>query len=236
MVSVKYELLSKVSSLMHAVNKKIEGSTEDLSGSSAEGRTKIKAKLKRFFQRRPTMDALVKNGIYKGITLYYVFPRSWCLSITISPFALERMQVREHFRERIVSGVNEKHDYSKKRKYCIFLSDEPAFGSYLTDVCSRQPPMVPQFVKDCVKILERNPENMKADGLYRASGNLSQIQKIRLQVDQNNLDILEQEEDVHVLTGALKLFFRELKQPLIPSEFFEKALKGSSKRNNSQHL
>lgn len=159
--------------------KKIDGSTEDLSGSSAERQTKIKAKLKRFFQRRPTMDALVKNGIYK---------------------------------------------------------DEPAFGSYLKDVCSREPPMVPQFVKDCIKILERSPENMKADGLYRASGNLSQIQKIRLQVDQNNLDILEQEEDVHVLTGALKLFFRELKEPLIPYEFFEKALKGSMSKKKSERI
>lgn len=112
----------------------------------------------------------------------------------------------------------------------VFLStDEPAFGSYLKDVCSRQPPMIPRFVKACIEILESNIDNMKTDGLYRASGNLSQIQKIRLQVDQNNFDILAQEEDVHVLTGALKLFFRELKEPLIPYQFFERALEASSK-------
>ncbi|XP_046592146.1 uncharacterized protein LOC107221394 isoform X1 [Neodiprion lecontei] len=162
-----------------SVFKKIEGSTEDLSGSSAERQTKIKAKLKRFFQRRPTMDSLVKNGIYK---------------------------------------------------------DEPAFGSYLKDVCSREPPMVPRFVKSCIEILESNLENMKADGLYRASGNLSQIQKIRLQVDQNNFDILAQEEDVHVLTGALKLFFRELKEPLIPYEFFERALRASMSKKKSEKI
>ena len=50
-------------------------------------------------------------------------------------------------------------------------------------------------------------------------------------MDQNNLAILELEEDVHVLTGALKLFFRELKKPLIPFECFNKALKASSKYN-----
>ncbi|XP_046743892.1 uncharacterized protein LOC124409951 isoform X2 [Diprion similis] len=158
-----------------SVFKKIDGSTEDLSGSSAERQTKIKAKLKRFFQRRPTMDSLVKN-------------------------------------------------------------DEPAFGSYLKDVCSREPPMVPRFVKSCIEILESNLENMKADGLYRASGNLSQIQKIRLQVDQNNFDILAQEEDVHVLTGALKLFFRELKEPLIPYEFFERALRASMSKKKSEKI
>jgi hypothetical protein len=50
-----------------------------------------------------------------------------------------------------------------------------------------------------------------------------------LQVDQNNLDTLDKEDDVHVLTGALKLFFRELKKPLIPFEHFSKALRASSK-------
>lgn len=51
------------------------------------------------------------------------------------------------------------------------------------------------------------------------------------QVDQNNLSALDQEEDVHVLTGALKLFFRELKEPLIPYTAFSKAIKASSKFN-----
>lgn len=69
---------------------------------------------------------------------------------------------------------------------------------------------------------------MKTDGLYRASGNLSQIQKIRLQVDQDKLNVLGLEEDVHVLTGALKLFFRELKEPLIPSYLFNDALNANN--------
>jgi hypothetical protein len=37
-----------------------------------------------------------------------------------------------------------------------------------------------------------------------------------LQVDHGNTAVLEAVDDVHVLTGALKLFFRELKEPLIP--------------------
>lgn len=109
----------------------------------------------------------------------------------------------------------------------MLTTDEPAFGSYLNDVCPTEYPRVPVFVKTCIEVLESNEDNMKTDGLYRASGNLSQIQKIRLQVDQYNLNVLSQEEDVHVLTGALKLFFRELKEPLIPSSFFKEALNAS---------
>lgn len=36
---------------------------------------------------------------------------------------------------------------------------------------------------------------------------------------------MDQEEDIHVLTGALKLFFRELREPLIPFNFFDKFIK-----------
>lgn len=69
---------------------------------------------------------------------------------------------------------------------CIFLilifSDEPVFGCHLADVCKGESPKVPAFVQRCVAAIERKEENMKTDGLYRASGNLSQVQKIRLQV------------------------------------------------------
>ncbi|XP_044596902.1 uncharacterized protein LOC123273544 isoform X1 [Cotesia glomerata] len=159
--------------------KRLDDSLEDLSGTVAERQTKIKAKLRRFFQRRPPVESLVKNGIYKN---------------------------------------------------------EPAFGSYLKDVCPTEHPRVPLFVKTCIEVLESNEENMKTDGLYRASGNLSQIQKIRLQVDQYNLSVLSQEEDVHVLTGALKLFFRELKEPLIPSSFFKEALNASMLKKTSAKI
>jgi len=41
---------------------------------------------------------------------------------------------------------------------------------------------VPRFVEECIVAIESKDENLKTDGLYRASGNLSQVQKIRLQV------------------------------------------------------
>ncbi|XP_066997217.2 rho GTPase-activating protein 12 isoform X2 [Anabrus simplex] len=102
--------------------------------------------------------------------------------------------------------------------------DEPVFDNHLEKVCPLEHPRIPKFVQLCINAIEGKEENMKTDGLYRASGNLSHVQKIRLEVDQNNLQVLEREEDVHVLTGALKLFFRELKEPLIPFELFTTAL------------
>lgn len=36
-------------------------------------------------------------------------------------------------------------------------------------------------------------------------------------------------EDIHVITGALKLFFRELPEPLVPYELFHDIVKAVSK-------
>ncbi|KAL4149827.1 hypothetical protein QTP88_003683 [Uroleucon formosanum] len=154
------------------------GSMEDLT-SNVERQTKIKARLRKFFHRRPTMESLVKKGIWK---------------------------------------------------------DESAFGCFLEHVVGTDQPRVPAFVQRCVAAIEISEENLKTDGLYRASGNLSQVQKIRLQVDQNNLSIIDQEEDVHVLTGALKLFFRELKEPLIPYHAFRKAISAGTSHSRKDKL
>ncbi|XP_045523414.1 uncharacterized protein LOC123713667 isoform X2 [Pieris brassicae] len=108
--------------------------------------------------------------------------------------------------------------------------DEPVFGRDLDEVCPLTSPRVPEFVKACVKEIESSEENMCTDGLYRASGNLSQVQKIRLEVDQNNFTVIENTTDIHVLTGSLKLFFRELKEPLIPCSMFQRVLDACSLR------
>ncbi|KAG6443026.1 hypothetical protein O3G_MSEX002675 [Manduca sexta] len=106
--------------------------------------------------------------------------------------------------------------------------DEPVFGRNLDEVCPATSPRVPEFVVECVREIESSEENMCTDGLYRASGNLSQVQKIRLEIDQNNLSVIKNNNDIHVLTGSLKLFFRELKEPLIPYAIFDRVLAACS--------
>lgn len=43
------------------------GSMEDLTSTNVERQTKIKARLRKFFHRRPTIESLVKKGIWKSI-------------------------------------------------------------------------------------------------------------------------------------------------------------------------
>uniref|UniRef100_A0A1E1WBD6 Rho-GAP domain-containing protein n=1 Tax=Pectinophora gossypiella TaxID=13191 RepID=A0A1E1WBD6_PECGO len=123
---------------------------------------------------------------------------------------------------------NSKFQIRSKIKRFWNTNKEPVFGRKLEEVCPAASPRVPEFVVACVREIESNEENMCTDGLYRASGNLSQVQKIRLEVDQNNLSVIENSTDIHVLTGSLKLFFRELKEPLIPCSMFDRVLAACS--------
>ncbi|ROK31101.1 Rho GTPase-activating protein 15 [Anabarilius grahami] len=99
------------------------------------------------------------------------------------------------------------------------LIKDQVFGCGLELLCEREKCTVPQFVKKCTEAVERR--GLETDGIYRVSGNLAVIQKLRFAVNHERLDLDDpQWEDIHVITGALKLFFRELPEPLIPYGFF----------------
>ncbi|XP_051569019.1 rho GTPase-activating protein 12-like isoform X2 [Myxocyprinus asiaticus] len=117
------------------------------------------------------------------------------------------------------------------------LIKDQVFGCSLELLYDREKNTVPQFVRKCTEAVERR--GLETDGIYRVSGNLAVIQKLRFAVDheraittdgrylfpeglvQERLDLDDpQWEDIHVITGALKLFFRELPEPLIPYRFF----------------
>ena len=96
------------------------------------------------------------------------------------------------------------------------------FGSTLQDIADSEQSHVPKFVRKCIEAIESDPDNLETTGLYRQAGVHSAVQKIRFEIEQGNYTVLETEESLHVLTGALKLFFRELREPLIPWDVVEK--------------
>ncbi|XP_071250332.1 rho GTPase-activating protein 27-like isoform X1 [Salvelinus alpinus] len=95
------------------------------------------------------------------------------------------------------------------------------FCCHLAALCAQEKTTIPSFVEKCIRAVEKRGLDM--DGLYRVSGNLAVIQKLRFKADHEELDLEDgQWEDIHVITGALKLFFRELPEPLFPFSHFSR--------------
>ncbi|XP_046705654.1 rho GTPase-activating protein 15 isoform X2 [Silurus meridionalis] len=119
------------------------------------------------------------------------------------------------------------------------LIKDQVFGCSLELLCEREKSTVPRFVRNCTETVEK--KGLETDGIYRVSGNLAVIQKLRFAVNHEravstdgrylfpedlvpveHIDLEDpQWEDIHVITGALKLFFRELPEPLVPYGLFQ---------------
>ncbi|XP_067224743.1 rho GTPase-activating protein 12b isoform X6 [Chanodichthys erythropterus] len=119
-----------------------------------------------------------------------------------------------------------------------YIKDQ-VFGCSLTALCQREGTSVPNFVKMCIEHVENT--GLSVDGLYRVSGNLAVIQKLRFAVNHDEKVNLEDSkwEDIHVTTGALKMFFRELPEPLFTYTSFNdfvEAIKPSDYKQRVQSI
>lgn len=139
-------------------------STQGSSGTNDSEQRRVRTKLRRFLQRRPTLQSVKEKG---------------------------------YIRDNV-------------------------FGCHLDTLCHRENTTIPKFVEKCVRTVERR--GLDVDGIYRVSGNLAVIQKLRHKADhEEQLDLEDgQWEEIHVITGALKLFLRELPEPLFPFSCFDK--------------
>lgn len=133
-----------------------------------------------------------------------------------------------------------------------YLQSNLVFGCKIEDQIrmSGEKLQVPEFVWKCVKKLESDPANIAAEGIYRVPGDAAKIQKLRIDIDQvrnethNRLFIpcfmskgswesFEDCDDVHVIAGCLKLFFRELPQPLLSHALHDRLRAAATGRGGS---
>ncbi|CAG5120421.1 unnamed protein product, partial [Candidula unifasciata] len=112
---------------------------------------------------------------------------------------------------------------------------DAVFGSKLHELCEREKVNVPNFVQRCIAAVES--KGVTHDGLYRVSGNLAEIQKLRCAVDTDDAyNLCDEQWDIHVLTGALKLFFRELKEPVFPFNMYDRFVDAIKKETRKDKL
>ncbi|XP_051264480.1 rho GTPase-activating protein 12 isoform X7 [Dicentrarchus labrax] len=106
-----------------------------------------------------------------------------------------------------------------------YIKDQ-VFGCSLSSLCHRENTTVPIFVRMCIDHVEN--DGLCIDGLYRVSGNLAVIQKLRFAVNHDEkVNLADGKwEDIHVTTGALKMYFRELPEPLFTYAFFHDFVSG----------
>ncbi|XP_045716776.1 rho GTPase-activating protein 39 isoform X2 [Phyllostomus hastatus] len=100
------------------------------------------------------------------------------------------------------------------------------FGSALQEVMSMQKERYPERQLPWVQtrlseeVLALNGD--QTEGIFRVPGDIDEVNALKLQVDQ--WKVPTGLEDPHVPASLLKLWYRELEEPLIPHEFYEQCI------------
>uniref|UniRef100_A0A8C0U6F4 Rho GTPase-activating protein 35-like n=2 Tax=Cyanistes caeruleus TaxID=156563 RepID=A0A8C0U6F4_CYACU len=88
------------------------------------------------------------------------------------------------------------------------------FGVPLASVVTPERP-IPVFIERCIQYIEAI--GLSTEGIYRVSGNKSEMESLQRQFDQDHgLDLAEKDFTVNAVAGAMKSFFSELPEPLVP--------------------
>lgn len=103
------------------------------------------------------------------------------------------------------------------------------FGVPLEELVMNTEDMVPDILKQCASVIEQYA--LQSVGIYRIPGTGSRIQKIKLKFENGDPNPISEEDlsDINNITGVLKLWFRELPNPLFPMEYYYEFLEAASK-------
>ncbi|XP_060718283.1 rho GTPase-activating protein 33 isoform X1 [Tachysurus vachellii] len=99
---------------------------------------------------------------------------------------------------------------------------ERVFGCDLGEHLLNSEHDVPQVLKSCSEFIEKHGI---VDGIYRHSGISSNIQKLRHEFDSENVPDLTKDvymQDIHCVGSLCKLYFRELPNPLLTYQLYDK--------------
>ncbi|KAJ0063206.1 hypothetical protein NL108_013376, partial [Boleophthalmus pectinirostris] len=92
--------------------------------------------------------------------------------------------------------------------------DSNYFGVPLENLVTQDRP-IPLFIEKCVDYIEKT--GLTTEGLYRVSGNKTDQDNIQKLFDQDHsIDFVALDVAINAAAGALKAFFADLPDPLIP--------------------
>ncbi|KAM8898688.1 rho GTPase-activating protein 32 isoform 3-T4 [Spinachia spinachia] len=113
---------------------------------------------------------------------------------------------------------------------------ERVFGCDLGEHLLNSGHDVPQVLKSCTEFIEKHGV---VDGMYRLSGIASNIQKLRHEFDSEQIPDLTKDvyiQDIHCVGSLCKLYFRELPNPLLTYQLYEKFSDAVSAATDEERL
>ncbi|KJE92516.1 hypothetical protein CAOG_003469 [Capsaspora owczarzaki ATCC 30864] len=124
-------------------------------------------------------------------------------------------------RKKVGALFNKKEDTgsASPAPSCEFAT----FGVALDEHLEFQDRLIPLIVERCIQAVEKR--GMDAVGIYRLSANASMVQALKEAFERDPFSVNLDEErwdDIHGVTGVLKLYLRELPEALVTHALYDK--------------
>lgn len=115
-----------------------------------------------------------------------------------------------------------------------YVPTRPVFGVDLETQMLRDGVEVPPILEICADAIER--VGIQNTGIYRLSGTSSRVQKLkaRFDTDWSTVDVMANEaiQDINIVAGCLKQWFRELPDPLLTYQLYPAFIEASKIEND----
>ncbi|XP_041937400.1 SLIT-ROBO Rho GTPase-activating protein 1b isoform X2 [Alosa sapidissima] len=137
------------------------------------------------------------------------------------------MKLREHLEgSNLISKLQAKHDLLKKSIADGYRGDVMT-TSRRRNSHSRQQEQgkaLPLIVQSCIRYI--NLHGLQHQGIFRVSGSQVEVNDIKNSFERGNDPLSDEENapDINSVAGVLKLYFRNLENPLFPKELFNELI------------
>jgi len=153
--------------------------------------------------------------------------------------------IQQNAYEEIPSTIEIENEENHKKTTCYeFIRNsadadpQVVFGEDLNEIIRRENTEIPLVITKCVKLIE--DIGIDTPGLYRFSGSNSHIQHLRSLFNKNSylttLDNVINTENINDITGLVKLFFRELPDPLLIRGLYHQFIEASKIEDDRRRL
>ncbi|KAI9248914.1 Rho GTPase activation protein [Sporodiniella umbellata] len=129
-------------------------------------------------------------------------------------------------------------EYKMSSEAMSVLKPNPVFGVSLIELMKRDQQEIPPVMIKCVEAIEK--EGLDSEGIYRLSGTTVAIQQLKNDFDYNcaevDLGSHESCQDINVITGVLKLWLRELPDPVFPRSSYQHFMNAAKIENERMRV
>ncbi|ORY69440.1 hypothetical protein BCR35DRAFT_269703 [Leucosporidium creatinivorum] len=113
-------------------------------------------------------------------------------------------------------------------------TSQPTFGVDLGDQMARDGVDVPRVLEKCCEAIELH--GLESMGIYRLSGTTSRVQRLKGALDRDieGTDLLSEENlsDINDIAAVMKLWFREMPEPLLTWELYSGFIEAAKIEND----